>query len=365
MSDDFSSVFDAPLDRPPALDDVVRATMAWHFSPPTGSPYWTSRAGDLGFDPLTEVRCAEDLRLFEEVAVDWSAIDAGDLIPRGHDPAHRFGVYESGGTTGAPKRIVDATSRRRNVEYQSGILDTQGFPRDGGGWLHIGPTGPHIMAKNVTNLATMRGFLPYYVDLDPRWAKRCAAGGRQADFRAYVGHVLDQVRDVLAAQDIRAISSTPPMLEAMAGRPDVYEPLRATVRGIVWGGTSTDAETIRLLREEVFPDAVIQGAYGNTMMGVAPQRPPREGDPAPCVFRPFFPYSLVEVVDPGDPAKPVPEGVEGRIKVTTLTRDLFVPPTLERDAATRRTPIGCVTGVEVSDVHSGLPGGPAVVEGVY
>ena len=104
MSDDFSNIFEAPLDRLPGLDDVVRGTMAWHFSAGTGSPYWTSRAAGLGFDPLTDVRCADDLRLFEDVAVDWAAIDAADLIPRGHDGTERFGVYESGGTTGAPKR---------------------------------------------------------------------------------------------------------------------------------------------------------------------------------------------------------------------------------------------------------------------
>ncbi|HEV2778120.1 MAG TPA: phenazine antibiotic biosynthesis protein [Actinophytocola sp.] len=365
MPDDFSTIFEAPLDQPPTLDELVRATMAWHFSPSTGSPYWTSRVADLGFDPLTDVRGAEDLALFDGVTVDWATIPAQQLIPRGSRPETPFGVFESGGTTGAPKRIVDADSRRRNIEYQSSVLDLAGFPHGEGGWLHVGPTGPHVMAKNVGNLATMRGFLRYFVDLDPRWAKRCVAEGRQDDFNRYVSHILDQVRDVLATQDIRAISSTPPILAAMAARPDVYEPLRAKVRGIVWGGTSVDAETLRLLEEEVFPDAVIQGAYGNTMMGMAPQRPRRDGDPAPCIFRPFYPYTVVELVDPQYPDKPVDEGVEGRVKVTTLTRDLFVPPTLERDACTRRTPIGHPTGIELSGVRPADTGGPAIVEGVY
>jgi hypothetical protein len=365
MNDGFSTVFEAPVDRPPPVEELVQATMAWHFSPATGSPYWTARMPDLGFHPLTDVRTADDLALFEGVRVDWAAIPASQLVPRGYSPDTVFGVFESGGTTGPPKRIVDATSRRRNVAWQSGILDSQGFPRDGGGWLHVGPTGPHVMARNITNLAAIRGFLCHFVDMDPRWAKRCKAEGRHDEFDRYVNHILDQVRDVLISQDIRAISCTPPILVAMATRPDVYEPLRAAVRGIIWGGTSTDAETLRLLDEELFPDAVIMGAYGNTMMGVAPQRPRRDGDSAPCIFRPFYPYSLVEIVDQNGTAKPVPEGVEGRVRITTMTRDLFVPPTLERDVATRRTPIGHPTGIELSGVRPGESGSQAIVEGVY
>jgi hypothetical protein len=363
MFDDFSTIFEAPVDQVPAADELVRATMAWHFSPATGSPYWTGR--DLGFDPLTEVRSVEDLALFDTVSVDWSRIAATDLIPRGSQPGIRFNVVESGGTTGAPKRVVDATSRQRNVKWQSLALDEEGFPRDGGGWLHIGPTGPHIMAKNVSYLAELRGMLCYFVDLDPRWAKRCKAEGRHEDFDRYVSHILDQVKDVLASQPIRAISSTPPILATMASRPDVYEPLREKVRGIIWGGTSTGVETLRLLEEEVFPDALIRGAYGNTMMGVAPQRPRRADDPAPCIFRPFYPYSIVELLDPADLSKPVPEGVEGRVTVTTLTRDLFVPPTIERDLATRRTPIGNPSGIELSGVRPAETTGQAIVEGVY
>jgi hypothetical protein len=359
MSD---AIFEAPLHALPELDEVVLATMAWHFSPDTGSDYWVGRVSELDFDPLTDVRCAADLALFDTVKVDWSSIPAGALIPRG-SAATRFGSYESGGTTGAPKRIVDATSRRRNVAWQSTILDVQGFPRGDGGWLHIGPTGPHIMAKNITSLAGMRGFLPHFVDLDPRWAKRCKAEGRPEDFDRYLGHVLDQVRDVLLSQDIRAISSTPPVLATIAARPDVYLPLREKVRGVIWGGTSASPETLRLLDREVFPDAVVSGAYGNTMMGVAPQLPHAD-EQDPYVFRPFYPYSVVELVNETDPGRPVPLGGQGRVKITTLTRDLFVPPMLERDAATRENPVGSA-GIELSGVRPADTGAAAIVEGVY
>jgi hypothetical protein len=364
MADDRTAVFDTPVDQVPDPDELVRATMAWHFSPETGSPYWTGRAGELGFDPIADVKSLADLRLFDDVAVDWARIPADRLIPRGAAGGERFGVYESGGATGAPKRVVDASSRRRNVEYQSLLLDRVGFPR-GGGWLHIGPTGPHVMGKNVTTLTGLRGFLCHYVDLDPRWVRRCVSQGRTDLFDLYLEHLTDQVKDVLDSQDIRAVSCTPRILERLVTRPDVYELLRAKVRGVIWGGTSASPETLRLFGEELLPEAVIQGAYGNTMMGVAPQRPPVSGDAFRCVFRPFYPYTLIDVVDPGDPRRVLGAGETGRVRITTLTRDLFVPPTPERDTATRLVAADGYPGIELGGVRPTEAAASTVVEGVY
>jgi hypothetical protein len=366
MADDFSSVFEPPLDQTPDVDELVRAAMEWHFSPLTGSPYWVERAKTLGFDPRKDVQSQADLRLFADVAVDWSGIPADQLVPRGNvGRGVRHGVYESGGATGAPKRIVDATSRRRNVEWQSRMLDEQGFPAQGGGWLHIGPTGPHIMAKNITSLGEIRGHLSYFVDLDPRWVRRCLAEGRKDEFRRYIDHILDQVKDVLASQDIRLMSSTPRILETIAGRDDVYRLVTEKIQGMIWGGTSMDAETLRLFEEEVFPGARLAGAYGNTMMGVAPQRTRRPGDPAPCIFRPFYPYTLVDLVDPDEPTRRVADGEQGRVVVTALTRDHFTPPTLERDLAVRRPSVDGFPGIELSDVRPYESASTTVVEGVY
>src|SRR5438874_5835286 len=38
------------------LDAHVRETVAWHFSPDTGTPFWLERAKTLGFDPRKEVQ---------------------------------------------------------------------------------------------------------------------------------------------------------------------------------------------------------------------------------------------------------------------------------------------------------------------
>lgn len=108
MTDDLSAVFEAPIGAPPAIDDLVTATMRWHFSQETGSVYWLKRLPDLGFDPISDVRSFADLALFDNVDVDFSTVPATELVPAGCRE-RRFGVYESGGTTGAPKRVVDAT----------------------------------------------------------------------------------------------------------------------------------------------------------------------------------------------------------------------------------------------------------------
>lgn len=366
MADDFSHVFEPPIDQPPQADELVAAAMQWHFSPRTGSPYWVQRAASFGFDPRTDVKTLSDLALFADVAVDWSAVPADLLVPAGcRERGGRYGIYESGGATGAPKRIVDATSRRRNVAWQSRMLDEQGFPAGQGHWLHIGPTGPHVMAKNISTLSELRGQLCYFVDLDPRWVRRCIAEGRPEDSRRYIDHILDQVKDVMATQDIRAISTTPRILERIAAREDVYKPMRDKLRGIIWGGTSVDAETLHLFEHELFPGAVIAGAYGNTMMGVAPQRTRRPGDPAACTFRPYHPYTVVDLVDPDLPTRPVAVGEQGRVVITVLTRDYFTPPTVERDLATRRAPVDGWPGTELSDVHPYESAATTVIEGVY
>ena len=121
---------------------------------------------------------------------------------------------------------------------------------------------------------------------------------------------------------------------------------------------------MRLFEEELFPDATVAGAYGNTMMGIAPQRPQRPEDPARCIFRPFYPYTVVEIVDPADPSSLVSENSSGRVKITTLTRELFVPPTLERDTATRRVPVDGYPGIELSDVKP-REQESMMIEGVY
>jgi len=357
----------APALERVAADDLVQATMRWHFDQETGSPFWLQRARSLGFDPIHDVRSAADLALFPDVAPEWQTLPAEDLIPRGCRAGEwAFMVFESGGTTGAPKRVIEMQSRRRAAGWVSYVLDQHGFPGTGEGhWLHIGPSGPHLVGRTVGVLAHLRRSLCYYIDFDPRWVKRCLREGRRDEVTRYVDHVIDQALAVLDTQPVGVIFATPAILESVCSQPRVLETFQRRARGLIWSGTSMSDETLRLLDQEFFPDARVVGLYGNTMLGIAPQRPAHSGDAEQCVFQPFHPYCLMEVVDPDEPSRHVAYGASGQVRASLLTRELFLPRTLERDLVVRVAPTAAYPWDGVARVRP-LPSlRNEVVEGVY
>jgi phenylacetate-coenzyme A ligase PaaK-like adenylate-forming protein len=346
---------------PVPLETHLHGIMEWHFDPATGTPFWLDRAGSLGFDPRTDVRSLADLRRFPDVSDELRTTEVGQLIPRGR--ADRpYAVYESGGTLGRPKRIVEHSSRLANVAWVSEVLRRHGFP-DRGNWLHIGPTGPHIVGRSVRLLAERRNSVCFTVDMDPRWVKRLVATDRPDLVAEYVEHVLDQAEQIVEDQEIEVLFITPPILEALVGRIDLHERLAGTVRGLIWSGTSISPTSLRLVEEEFFPDAAVVGLYGNSLMGIAPQRVRRPGDAHRCVFAPYWPNAQVEVVDP-ETGEPVPPGERGRVLVHLLSEDMFLPNVAERDSAVRLRPVDGV-GVELADIQPYRRGARPVIEGVY
>lgn len=357
------------------LDAHVRAMVRWHFDPATGSPYWLGKRAGLGFDPLTEVQGFADLARFPAVAEEWRQIPAAQLIPRGCTGP--FSIWETGGTTGPPTRIIDGEERTRGIERVSTMLDQHGFPTwapgaggsdaataAGPGWLHLGPTGPHLVGTNVARLARLRGMLFHTVDLDPRWVKRLYREGRPDEARRYTAHLVDQAVAVLESQPVAILSATPPLLQALCEHPRAYRLVSEQIKGIIWFGTSLSAEGLRLLEEELLPEARLVGWYGNTLMGIACQRPRREGDPFRCIFAPPGPQAVVRVVDPANPQRRVAPGESGQVCISLLNRELFLPWHLERDQAVRVAWQGSELWDELAQV-SPLGGGGASVEGVY
>jgi hypothetical protein len=342
-------------------DELVQAVVAWHFDPRTGSPFWLERAAGLGFDPRRDVRTVSDLARFPDVSAELTRVPAGTLLPRGcQDPVR---VFESGGTLGSPKRIIETGSRRRALSWVDSVLRRHGTADDRGGWLHVGPTGPHIVGRSVGLLAEARGAICFYVDFDPRWVRRLLRRGDRAAAGEYIAHVLDQVQDVLSSQQVSVVVITPPVLEAASARPELEKLLSRQVRTLIWTGTSMTAETLRLFSEEVFPSVTMIGLYGNSLMGIAPQRPPRPDDPVPCVFTPYHPFALVEVISPGS-GKPVPPGHRGRLRVNLLSRDMFLPAVPERDSALRLPPVDGY-GPGLGEVAPYRGQDQEIIEGVY
>ena len=74
---------------------------------------------------------------------------------------------------------------------------------------------------------------------------------------------------------------------------------------------------------------------------------------------------MLELVDREDPERPVAYGETGRVMLTTLTRELFMPRLLERDEAERAAPVAEFPWDGVRNVRLLSSLASSVVVGVY
>ena len=360
------SVLELELDGHADADEFVRAAMEWHFDPDTGSRFWLERAGSLDFDPRTDVRSLEDLRLFPNLTNELRDVPVRELIPQGYG-AHPdiVGVYDSGGTTGPPKRIVILRDWfDRLVAHQVARLEAGGAPRDRD-WLVLFPSGPHMVGEWMRTQAERLGGVRFAIDMDPRWVKKLIAAGRADEAAAYAEHLIDQAAFVLRTQDVGVLAATPPLLERLARRDDLVELVREQVELIVWGGAHMDADTRHLYRTEVFPNAKLSGGYGSTMVLGGSHERADLTDEDPCIFDPYSPFISFRVVDP-DTGRPVEYGERGQVVMNHVSRSFLLPNNLERDMATRIRPPAGQAGDSVADVTPVQRfDDEAVIEGVY
>jgi hypothetical protein len=78
--------------------------------------------------------------------------------------------------------------------------------------------------------------------------------------------------------------------------------------------------------------------YGNTLMGLAASRPVVPADGYTIAYYAPQPRAVIEVVDFDDLDRVVPYGGTGRVRLTTLTKETFIPGFLERDEGEREQP---------------------------
>jgi hypothetical protein len=344
------------------LDAHVREIVAWHFDPATGSPFWLERAAGLGFDPRKEVHGYEDLKLFGHFEDSW--LRGGPVrrfIPRGlaGRPAY---VFETGGSTGVPKSRVNIEDFQLDYEIYSDSLSETGFPL-GADWLMLGPTGPRRLRLAVEHLAQHRGGICFHVDLDPRWVNKLIKNGRLRELEEYKAHVIEQGLTVLKAHEIRCLFTTPKLLEALCER---VSPVKMGIRGIFCGGTEMNAQFHRFAREELVPGIEFVPTYGNTLMGLACPKPfDAAASDYTITYYPPSPRAVFELVDPANPERTVGYGETGRVMLTTLTRDFFMPRFLERDEGERAEPIERYPWDGVSSLRLFAELQDSVVVGVY
>lgn len=359
-------VLDCPANEVPHPNELIEAAMKWHFSPSTGSPYWLQRAKTLDFDPIRDVRSFGDLKRFPNVVDELRDVRAQDLIPKGYKSlGDLYGVYESGGTTGAPKRVVCMVDwMERWLAFSQRHLDARGVPR-GLNWLALMPDGPHIFGAALREGARRSGGILFTIDMDPRWVKKCIAEGRAEEAGRYAEHLISQARFLLQTQDVGLMITTPPLLERIVKYDDLVKLINQKIKCIQWGGAHMDADTRHLFRTEVFPGIEMQGGYGSTMvLGGSLERIESAGTNL-CVFDPLSPYISFSVVDPAT-GQNVPYGQRGQVVMNHISKGMLLPNNLERDTAVRVEPPVGQLGDSVADVSPVASfHNRAVIEGVY
>jgi phenylacetate-coenzyme A ligase PaaK-like adenylate-forming protein len=323
-----------------ALDAWVREVVDWHFDPASGCPFWLDYAAKLGWDPRREIRCFEDLRRLGSFEDEW--LRGGPVqrwVPKGLAGKPVF-VFETGGTTGIPKTRIACDDFRTDYELFSDTLPDEYFPK-GSNWLMLGPSGPRRLRLAVEHLAQFRGGISFCVDLDPRWVIKLIKKGWTEHLQAYKDHVVDQAVTLLGANhDIRCMFTTPKLLEALALR---LESMGTTIRkagitGIFSGGTEFTPQWNRFAHEELLDGAYMTPTYGNTLMGLAASAPSGPHNGYKITYYAPQPRAVIEVVDFDAADKVVEYGQTGRVKLTTLTKEVFIPGFLERDEGEREPP---------------------------
>lgn len=344
------------------LDAHTREMIDWHFSPETGCPFWLDWARQADWDPRREVRTFADLRKFPHFDDNWLRDEQNERwVPRQY-AGRPFAIFETGGTTGMPKQRIGWEDHLRDYEEFSATLDDAFFPR-GGKWLMLGPTGPRRLRLCIEHLANVRGGSCYHVDLDPRWVKALIAS-RDGDMaNRYKEHVVQQGVTILKHRQVSCLFTTPKLLEAL----DAHLSLPDTgVTGVFCGGTQMTPQMVRFLVEEVLDNrAQFVPTYGNTLMGLACSRPLRPDDGWSITYHAPEPRAVLRVVDPNNTEHTVDYGAWGRVELTTLTREFFMPRFLERDEAIRRAPWGRFAWDGVGEVRPFGALEQKAIEGVY
>lgn len=322
------------------LDAHVRDIVRFHFDPDTGCPFWLERAKQLNFDPRKDVQSFADLQKFGLFEDEW--LRGGPVrrwVPKAIADKPIY-VFETGGSTGIPKSRINYEDFRIDYSNFSGTLPDDKFP-PGSDWLMVGPSGPRRLRLAVEHLAQHRGGICFMVDLDPRWVIKLIKKGWSEHLQAYKDHVIDQAVTLLqAGHNIKCLFTTPKLLEALALRLESMGTSirKAGITGIFSGGTEFTPQWNRFAHEELLDGAYMTPTYGNTLMGLAASAPSGPHNNYKIAYYAPQPRAVLEVVDMDDPTRVVEYGKTGRVRLTTLTKEFFMPGFLERDEGEREEP---------------------------
>ena len=283
-------------------------------------------------------------------------------MPKGYE-GRPVSVFETGGSTGRPKARINIDDFRIDYEMFSDTLPDAAFPR-GADWLSIGPSGPRRLRLAVEHLAQHRGGICFMLDLDPRWVIKLLKWQEMDMFEKYKKHVIDQAVVLLKAHPtIKCLFTTPKLLEALCERVSLQ-------------GARHHRHLLRRHRDDAaVPPLRRRGAVRRRLLRAdlrqhadGPGDAPRDRSGRGLGDR-LLPAGAARD-DRGrrsriSPTKLVDYGETGRVRLTTLTKEFFVPRFLERDSAEREPPCAKYPWDGVRNVRPFAKLGTVVVEGVY
>ena len=352
-----------------ALDAWTREIVQWHFDPETGCPFWLDYARKLDWDPRREIQSYADLDRFGFFQDEW--LRGGPVrrwVPKAYADRPIY-TFETGGSTGVPKSRINIDDFRIDYEAFSRELPDEHFPR-GADWIMIGPSGPRRLRLAVEHLCQHRGGICFCVDLDPRWVVKLIKKGWMEHLKAYQEHVIDQAVTVLSAgHDVKCMFTTPKLLESLAAALEKQgKSIRDTgITGIFSGGTEFTPQFTRFAVEELLDNGAVYmtPTYGNTLMGLACSKPVGPEDGYKISYYAPQPRAVAQVVDFDDYDKVVEYGKSGRVLLTTLTKEFFMPRFPERDEGEREPPYEKFPWDGVSGVKPFREVAAATTVGVY
>jgi hypothetical protein len=176
-----------------------------------------------------------------------------------------------------------------------------------------------------------------------------------------------------AGHDIKCLFTTPKLLESLALELEKRGSSipKEGITGIFSGGTEFTPQWTRFAVEEFLGGPPEQSGvymtptYGNTLMGLAASKPITATDGYKISYYAPQPRAVVEVVEFNHYNNVVGYGKTGRVKLTTLTKEFFVPGFMERDEGEREPPFEKYPWDGVSGVRPFHELAEATTVGVY
>ena len=329
---------------PGDFEEHLHMMLDLHFHPANGSPYWLRREKALGIDVRREVQGLDDLyKLGPMDDASMRGLSIEEFIPGALLPQKRRLILgDTAGSMGKPKitAYTEEDFRRAFIEPFARAAAAMQFPK-GENWLFIGPSGPHIIGKAARICAKRVGSMdPFAVDFDPRWIKKMNPGSM--GHKRYLEHVIRQALDILSAQNVGVLFTTPSILAPLAGR--MTETQRLRIRGVHYGGVALTRDNYTEFRKEAFPNAVHMSGFGNTLFGMCPEL--TDDEPRAIDYYPHGNRLIIRLIPAPDYCVPdrerlrerVPYGERGQIMFHRLDASGLIVNMCERDSAERIPP---------------------------